>query len=425
MKINADTVVTFHRLFIRTGHGGEYYVAGGGGKSRFATREKGIAAIRALESGQTVGEVEQTISPGGKAISIRPLLQSLANADLIRTLNGLSVSKSRFDPITVAKFLFRFHVLPYCLAVVRKCPIQLQRWGRYAVASIGYRRSLNQRAETAEKNIRTTSLKVPTRFKNNYLHHLLWNIADTDTVFEAQPAQARAWCDRFVHCESWNNVEKALSLKKGVICAGLHFSVSRLVAPLLLSRGLDINLTATPSPNVDLSESGRWHDEFRAIDPPGGKFRQISNVDFASVKQLIAALARNEGVLTFPDMHTIDPNSDEETRKRCAFFGVANAGFKPPVIKASIGGAEARMNEWAGWLAVQSGAPVLPIALIRRSNENFVLKIEPPIMVPAAGSRSDQADAVNSELFRVLDSYIHQYPAQWFGWHRFHYQRVA
>jgi lauroyl/myristoyl acyltransferase len=425
MEIKSDTVVNFRRLLIRTGHGGVYYITPWGGKSQLATREKGIAAIRALESGQTVGQVEQALGQGDKAMSIRPLLHSMLNADLIHAIDGTSVSKLKFDPIAVARFLLRFYVLPHCLAVVRKCPIRLQRWGRYAVARIGYRRSLKQRAHTAEENIHTTSLKAPGSFKSSYLHHLMWNIADTDTVFSAQPAQARAWCDRSVKFEGWNNIEKALSLQKGVICAGLHFSLSRLVAPLLLSRGLDINLTATPSPNVDLNVTGRWHEEFRAVDPPGGKFRQIPNVDFASVKELIASLARNEAVLTFPDMHTIDPNSDEETRKRCAFFGVANAGFRPPTMKASIGGAEARMNEWAGWLAAQSGAPVLPVALIRRSNGNFALRIDSPIVVPTEGSRADQADAVNSELFRVLDRYIHQYPEQWFGWHRFHYQRVA
>ena len=424
MEINASTVVRFHRLVIRKRRGGVYYVTRWGGKSQLATREEGIAAIRALKSGQSAGEVEKALAPGGKTVSIDPLLQALLRADLIQTLNGSPVSKPEFHPFAIARFLFRFHVLPHCVAAIRRCPIPMQRWARYAMACLGDWRPLKRRARTAEENIRTTALEAPKRFQTSYLHHLLWNIADTDTMFASPPAQARHWLDRRVQWMGLENVERARSLQKGVICVGFHFSASRLVAPLLVSRGIDINLTATPSPSVDLAESNRWHHEFRSVDPAGGKFRQIPNVDLMSVKELLAALARNESVLTFPDMHTINPNSDEETRKRCAFFGVVSGGFQPPTITASIGGSNARMNEWAGWLAAQSGAPVLPVALLRVASGQFLMHIEPPIVTPTEGDRSDRANFVNTELFRVLDHYIRAYPSQWFGWHRFHFQRV-
>jgi len=210
-----------------------------------------------------------------------------------------------------------------------------------------------------------------------------------------------------------------------VICAGFHFSASRLVAPLLLSRGLDLNLTATPSPNVDLEESIRWHEEFCSAGLERTKFRQIANVDLPSVRALLAALPRNEVVLTFPDMHTINPNFDEQTRKRCNFFGVARAGFQPPTITVPVAGCAVKMNEWAGWLAAQSGAPVVPVMLLRVSNGHFLMNLETPIVAPNEMERSDRATFVNTELFRVLDRYVCAYPSQWFGWHRFHLQRVA
>jgi lauroyl/myristoyl acyltransferase len=425
MEINASTVVRFHRLLIRKGREGIYYVTRWGGKSQFATREQGIEAIRALKAGQSVGEVEKALAPSGKTLSINPLLQSLLRADLIRSINGLTVSKAKFAPFTMVKFLFRFHVLPRCLAVVPRWPIPIQRHALYVVTCLGSLRPLKRRAQTAEENIRTTALEVPKSFRNSYLHHLLWNIADTDTVFTSSPSRARHWLDRRVQWAGRENIDRARSLRKGVICAGFHFSASRFVAPLLMSRGLAVNMTATPSPNVDLAKSIRWHDEFCSIDSRGGKFRQIPNVDIASVKELLAALARNEVVLTYPDMHTINPNSDEETRKRCAFFGVVTAGFEPPTITASIGGSDARMNEWAGWLAAQSGAPVLPVVLLRVAVGQFLMCIEPPIMTPIEGTRSELADAINSELFRALDRYIQAHPSQWFGWHRFHFQRVS
>lgn len=155
------------------------------------------------------------------------------------------------------------------------------------------------------------------------------------------------------------------------------------------------------------------------------KFRQIANVDLPSVQELLSALARNEVVLTFPDMHTINPNGDEQTRKRCNFFGVVRAGFQPPTITVPVAGCNVKMNEWAGWLAAQSGAPVLPVMLLRAGNGSFLMNFESPIVAPDEAERSERATFVNTELFRVLDRYIRAYPSQWFGWHRFHLQRAA
>lgn len=425
MGIDAATVVRFHRLLIRRGQGGVYYVTRWGGKSQIATRERGIAAIRALEAGHSVGQVEHSLAQEGKKTSIHPLLQAALSAGLIEAINGSSISNSEFNPLTSARFWFRHSVLSHCRSAIRRFPILMQRWAVFGVTCVADRRPLMRRARTAEANMRGTALHAQNGFRTSYLYHLLWNIADTETVFASPSREARGWLDQHVEWTGLENLERARSLEKGVICAGFHFSASRLVAALLLSRGLDLSLTATPSPNVDLEESIRWHREFCSIELEGVKFRQIANVDLPSVQELLAALARNEVVLTFPDMHTINPNSDEQTRKRCNFFGVVRAGFQPPTITVPVAGCNVKMNEWAGWLAAQSSAPVVPVMLLRVSNGRFLMNFESPIMAPNGTERSDRATFVNTELFRVLDRYICAYPSQWFGWHRFHLQRVA
>src|SRR3954447_10078697 len=112
MEIDTNTIIGFHRLLIRKGRGGVYYVTRWGGRSQIATREGGIAAIRALKSGQSVGVVEKTLAPQGKTISLHRLLEALSSADLIQTMNGLSVSRPAFHPFSFVKSLFRSYVLP-------------------------------------------------------------------------------------------------------------------------------------------------------------------------------------------------------------------------------------------------------------------------------------------------------------------------
>jgi lauroyl/myristoyl acyltransferase len=425
MEITPSTVVRFHPLFIRKGSAGIYYVTRWGGKSRVATRSEGIAAIRALRSGHPTGEVQKSIDPDARGLSLQPLLQALMTANLIRTVDGLPVSQREFNLFTFLKSLFRFYLLPHYFAAIRSCPVAMRRWCIGMITALSAYHSLSRRAAIAEQNVRNTALTVSRRFHAQYFFHLLWNIADTDAIFGSPTAEARRWLDRHVQWKGLENLEKAGSLGVGVICAGFHFTASRLVAPLLLSRGYNVHLTATSSPSVDVADSERWHNEIQSLDPQAGRFRQILQVNLASVKELLGALSRSEVVLTFPDMHTIDPNSDEKTRERCAFFGIARGSFRAPNVTVEIAGVQARMNEWAGWLAAQSSAPVVPVMLVRAGNGRLIINIEPPIMPSITQNLADRANAVNEELFRTLDRHIRARPAQWFGWHRFHFQRVC
>jgi lauroyl/myristoyl acyltransferase len=425
MIIKSSSVVCLHRLLIHKGNAGIYYVTRWGGTSQIATRDVGIAAIRALKSTKSVGQIEGSLATDGAIPSLRPLLQTLLRANLIRSVDGVATSTPDFNLMRLGKALCRLYPLPLYLALIRRLPIRIQRRCRYVATYLSSHESMQRRAATAEANIRRTSLEVAKHFKREYLHHLLLNIADSDAVFASTAIEARRWLERSTVWEGFEHIEQARSLGRGVICAGLHFTASRLVAPLLLTRGLNVYMTATPSPSVNVAESVRWHGGFRCIDPGAGEFHQIPQVALTAVKGLFRALSRNDLVLTFPDMHTINPGSDDETRKRCAFFGISSSPFQQPTISVNIAGVEARMNEWAGWLAAQSRAPVVPVALVRTGSGHFVLKFLPPIVCQASHDPVQRAADVNTKLFQVLDHYVRVYPSQWFGWHRFHLQRVT
>ena len=82
------------------------------------------------------------------------------------------------------------------------------------------------------------------------------------------------------------------------------------------------------------------------------------------------------------------------------------------------------MNEWAGWLATMTGAAVLPAFVLRHAPDRLEFRIEGPISVPETAGRQESQngmrDHINRELFRTLEKFVTQYPAQWFGWQTLH-----
>ena len=425
MELNSSSMIRLHHLLIRQGSAGTYYVSKLGGRSQIATRGAGVAAIYAFKQRHSLGEIEQTLAVSSRSVSLRPLVEALLSSNLVRSVDGIRVSRPDFHPINFIKSVVRHYVLPACFKLMKQLPIYPHRLSLYVVSCLNSYGSLQQRARTADTNIRTTPMPVPRHFRRKYLHNLLLNIADTDALFAATPDEAMRWLDKATVWQGFDNIKLAQSLGKGLIVAGFHLSATRLIAPLLLSRGLNVHVTATPSPSVDITETIRWHRDLRSRLYHVGQFDQIPQIQPSTLSTLLEVLTRNDVVLTFPDMHTISIGSDDATKKRCAFFGLASTIFKPPAITVDVAGVSARMNEWVGWLAAQSGSPVVPLALVRVKSGNFVMNISPPIICHGLQDSKERGRAINRELFSVLDGYVRSYPSQWFGWHRFHLQRVT
>ena len=70
-------------------------------------------------------------------------------------------------------------------------------------------------------------------------------------------------------------------------------------------------------------------------------------------------------------------------------------------------------------LAVKCQAAIVPGFVIRQPDDSFVFRFEQPIVSDASGDDEQDIRAVISSYARVFETYIRQFPDQWFLFKRF------
>ena len=73
-------------------------------------------------------------------------------------------------------------------------------------------------------------------------------------------------------------------------------------------------------------------------------------------------------------------------------------------------GAPAPLPRGPAWLALRTGAPLVPVFLVRQEDDTFLLRCHPPIYPDTLGSE----DAIRSRWISVLEQEIAAAPCQWF-----------
>ena len=80
-------------------------------------------------------------------------------------------------------------------------------------------------------------------------------------------------------------------------------------------------------------------------------------------------------------------------------------------------GHRACTNKGMALLALKTGAPVLPMFLIRE-NSGFKLKIYPEIAPIKTGDKTKDVEANTAQYNRAIESIVREYPDQWFWVHQ-------
>ncbi len=78
----------------------------------------------------------------------------------------------------------------------------------------------------------------------------------------------------------------------------------------------------------------------------------------------------------------------------------------------------------AAYFALRSGAPVLPMFVLRREDGFYKLLVGPEVPVVDTGNLKEDMHTNTGRFAKVAESYIRQYPTQWFWfdrrWKQFH-----
>lgn len=177
----------------------------------------------------------------------------------------------------------------------------------------------------------------------------------------------------------WENVEAAYSVGKGVVFATGHIGNWDMAGAAFAARGRPVSAL------VETLKPARWNERVqRTRTAAGVKAIPIEN----GPREMLAALRKQEGLAVLVD-------------RPLAADGVPVTFF----------GRTTRVPGGAATLALRTGSPVVPAALVRNpGGKGYVAHIGPPIV----GQRGDDASMVMQGIMSWLEGIIRRYPDQWF-----------
>lgn len=183
---------------------------------------------------------------------------------------------------------------------------------------------------------------------------------------------------RLVSIEHPEYVEEALRRGRGAIVVTAHFGNWELGGAVLIALGHPVNAVVMPQRMKRLEDLLRGQRERRGMNllPVG-----------SSALGLIRGLRRGEIVALLAD-RDFTHHAD-----RYEFFG------RPACLPRG-----------AAWLALKTGAPIVPAFLLRQEDDTFLLRLHRPI-VP---EENDGQDGIMARIRDILQAEIGERPYQWF-----------
>lgn len=191
-----------------------------------------------------------------------------------------------------------------------------------------------------------------------------------------------------VKIEGLEEALRLLEKKKGVLLLIGHFGNWELMGLMSKVIGNPITVIAKPM------KKNRWVDQFITRIRNAGGLEVISSIKAG--RKVIQALSQNRvvGIL-------IDQRAKRSEGIWADFFG-----RKAPTTPS------------LAVLAMKTGAPVLPVFMIRNGFQKHRLIIKEPLELIRTGNIKKDVEA-NTQLFNdTLESTIRQHPDQWFWIHQ-------
>jgi KDO2-lipid IV(A) lauroyltransferase len=72
-------------------------------------------------------------------------------------------------------------------------------------------------------------------------------------------------------------------------------------------------------------------------------------------------------------------------------------------------------------LALKTGAPVVPVFIVRQGDNTQRVIVEPPLDFKPSGNKERDVTMITTEFTRIIESYVRKYPGQW-RWDHFRWK---
>lgn len=193
--------------------------------------------------------------------------------------------------------------------------------------------------------------------------------------------------DKLISIQGIENIDRAFKEGKGVIAVTGHIGNWEFLPMYFAQKGYSTNVIARP---IYYEKYNEWIMFLRKSMGVNIIFRTDSP------RKILRLLKNNELVGIVPDQ---DIDSIEGVF--VDFFG--EKAFTPSApVK----------------LAMVSGSPIVPIFIIRESNDKHTIYVEEPIRVESSGNRELDLLFFTQKWSNVLESYVRKFPDQWVWMHK-------
>jgi KDO2-lipid IV(A) lauroyltransferase len=185
-----------------------------------------------------------------------------------------------------------------------------------------------------------------------------------------------------VRVEGWEHVDAAYNVGKGVVFATGHIGNWDLAGAAFAASGRPVSAL------VETLQPARWNERVQRTRIAAG----VKAIPIESgVREMLTALRKREGLAVLVDRPL------ETDGVQVTFFGRAT-----------------RIPGGAATLALRTGSPVVPAALVRNpSGSGYLAHIGEPILGHDGDTPAD-AQMVMQRIMSWLEGIIRTYPDQWF-----------
>lgn len=258
------------------------------------------------------------------------------------------------------------------------------RWGT-RLGRLAYHVARRQR-RYAERNLRLAYGDALTpRERDDRTRRVFENFGKTLIDFLRTPILRPEEMERLVAgVEGWEWAEAARREGRGIIILTAHLGNWEFLGRWLVAQGLPLTVVAREP------EDAAFGGFIRDLRENAGGYAVLNKG--ASARGLLSKLKRGEAVGILPDQNSGD--------LFVPFFGVPAGTVAGPAS-----------------LALHTGALLLPSYCLREPDDRYRMLFLPPIPAEPTGDRDADVTRVMTEVNRVLESVVRQYPDQWLWLH--------
>jgi KDO2-lipid IV(A) lauroyltransferase len=190
--------------------------------------------------------------------------------------------------------------------------------------------------------------------------------------------------DPIIELEGRENLEQAVTRGKGTIAVTAHLGTFTLIGAKLNASGSPLTWIMGAQTHPRIAQLWKWighkiDSDFIIVDSP-----------FSFHKEILRVLRKGEIVAFVCD----------ENQKR----GGVLVEFLGRTMALPVGPAVYHLK---------TGAPILPMFILRREGSGHKVIIDSPLKITLSGDEERDIFTIVEQIARVLESYIKQYPGQW------------